>query len=165
MGDRETIRAFLATGNTLALATVGRDGTPHTTPLFYLLDEDLRLCWFSSRSSAHSRNLRLNPAAAVTVFRPAELWQDIRGVQMRGTVVTVTGQARRGITPIYAERFHLGPDFEPVIARSGLYAFDPSWVRYIDNSKGFGYRFEWTATGSKGTAATVGSGRRRPRSI
>ncbi len=142
MGPIETIRAFLATQTTLALATAGRGGTPHTAPLFYLLDESLSLCWFSSRSSAHSRNLRLHPAAAVTVFAPAERWEDIRGVQMRGTVSVVTGHARRSIAQAYLERFLLGAEFEPVMARSGLYAFRPSWARYIDNSMGFGYKFE-----------------------
>jgi hypothetical protein len=31
---------------------------------------------------------------------------------------------------------------QAAMTRSRLYVFEPSWVRYIDNSRRFGYRFE-----------------------
>jgi uncharacterized protein len=134
---------LLEAGNTLALATADSSGAPHVAPLFYIAAGGLRLYWFSSRSSRHSRNLKASPAAAVTVFCPTAEWKDIRGVQMRGEAGTVGDRAlRRSIAQAYVERFRLGPAFEAVMAKSGLYVFQPSWVRYIDNSRGFGYKFE-----------------------
>ena len=143
MTREESVAALLRSQSTLALTTCAEDGTPQVAPLFYLPGEGLSVYWFSSASSAHSRALRRNPAAAVTVYRSTEHWREICGVQMRGTVTAVTDRAeRRAVAEAYAERFHLGKLFEHAIGHSRLYLFQPSWLRYIDNSRRFGYRFE-----------------------
>ncbi len=142
MSRLETIAELLRSQNTLALAASAAGGAPRVAPLFYLPGDGLRLYWFSSAASEHARILKGNPAAAVTVFRPAQSWREIRGVQMRGTVSAITGPGRLPIARAYAERFHLGSFFQAAISRSRLYVFEPSWVRYIDNSRRFGYRFE-----------------------
>jgi hypothetical protein len=49
---------------------------------------------------------------------------------------------RRPIAESYAERFRLGKILQAIISRSSLYTFQPSWIRYIDNSRRLGYRFE-----------------------
>ena len=67
-----TIAAFLKSQSTLALATVAGDGSPRVTPLFYLVDDELRMYWFSSAASEHSKSLRRNPAAAAAVCRSSE---------------------------------------------------------------------------------------------
>jgi uncharacterized protein YhbP (UPF0306 family) len=138
----ETIAELLRSQNTLTLATSAAGCAPRSAPLFYLPGDGLRLYWFSSASSEHSRILKANPAAAVTVYRPAEGWREIRGVQMRGTVSAVTGPSRLPIERAYAEHFHLGKFLQAAVSRSRLYVFEPSWARYIDNSRRFGYRFE-----------------------
>ena len=33
---------------------------------------------------------------------------------------------------------------EPVVARNEMYAFAPSWIRLVDNRRGFGFKQEWT---------------------
>jgi uncharacterized protein YhbP (UPF0306 family) len=152
------IRRFLRTQTTLALATSSpssatggnagptEDG-PHATPLFYLIGETaaggLCLYWFSSPSSRHSRDLRSHPAASVAVYRPARRWQQIRGVQMAGQASVVRSRTERSsVARAYIERFQLGAEFESAIASSRLYRFSPAWVRFLDNSRGFGYQFE-----------------------
>jgi uncharacterized protein YhbP (UPF0306 family) len=139
----ETVAKFLTSENTLTLATTTAEGAPRAAPLFYLAGEGLRLYWLSSASSEHSRDLELCPQAAVSVYRPAAEWKKIRGVQMRGTVCVVSGRARRGeVLEAYRSRFRLGRLLEPVVRRSTVYCFQPEWIRYIDNSKKFGSRFE-----------------------
>ena len=139
---------FLETETTLALATVAKDGSPCVAPLFYLPREGPRLFWFSSSTSRHSRNLRENPSAAGTVYCRTGDWKKIRGVQMRGSALPVSDPAlRRTIAKEYAERFHLGTLFEAAISKSTLYCFQPEWVRYIDNSRRFGYKFEISLAG------------------
>lgn len=143
MKRRELVAALLQSQSTLALATGAESGGPQVAPLFYLPAANLCVYWFSSASSAHSRSLRRNPAAAVTVYRCTDRWRDICGVQMRGTVAVVTDRAeRRAVAKAYAGRFRLGKVFESAMGRSKLYVFRPAWVRYIDNSRRFGYRFE-----------------------
>ena len=139
----ELVGRLLKGQSTLALASIGADGLPQVAPLFYVCGGDLRLYWFSSTSSEHSKNVERNRAAAVTVYVPTEQWQEIRGVQMRGVVsVVADDERRRAIQKEYTERFQLGTVFEVLIARTTLYVFEPSWVRYIDNSKHVGYKVE-----------------------
>jgi uncharacterized protein YhbP (UPF0306 family) len=142
----EQIAALLKCESTMALATANAQGEPCSTPLFYLAhlaDDELRLYWFSSSASRHSKNLRRTPTVAVAIYRPTENWKDIRGVQMKGTVALVKDRTlRKAITNAYAERFHLGTIFRTALSRSSLYVFRPAWIRCIDNARHFGYKFE-----------------------
>jgi uncharacterized protein len=135
---------LLKSESTLALSTTAPDGSPRVAPLFYLPGEDLRLYWFSSPSSGHSRNLKRDPAAAAAVYCSTDDWRQIRGVQMRGQAAAVSDRVlRQKITDSYIARFRLGTLFGAAMARSRLYEFRPVWLRYLDNSRRFGYKFEW----------------------
>jgi uncharacterized protein YhbP (UPF0306 family) len=139
----KTLSTMLREENTVALATVDEHGAVSIAPLFYLVDDDLSLFWVSSPSSLHSRNLKKLPRVAATVYRQTESWNDIRGVQMRGLVRVITDRRRRRLLiKSYSERFSLGALFLPAINRCSLYEFRPDFFRFIDNSKGFGYKFE-----------------------
>jgi uncharacterized protein YhbP (UPF0306 family) len=139
------VAALLAEETTLALATSGEEGLAAVTPLFYINDEKLSLYWLSSEASPHSQNLTNEPRAAVTVYRKAESWRQIRGVQMRGLVSKVARpEGRRALLAAYGERFKLGRVLRLAIRQSALYEFQPDFIRYIDNARGFGYRFELT---------------------
>lgn len=144
MNDKlEMIRAFLAAQTTLVLATCGTDGLPRSTPVFYVAGEELRLYWFSSRTSLHSRNCAHRPEVSVSISAEAVTWQQIRGVQMQGVASMVTARAlRKRITAAYVERFALGNLFSMAIRQSSLYCFTPRWVRYLDNTKKFGHKLE-----------------------
>jgi uncharacterized protein YhbP (UPF0306 family) len=143
---RELIANLLAGQTTLSLATVTPDGLPRVTPLFYL-PQELRLYWFSSPSSGHSRNLAAQPDCAVTIYAPATGWKEIRGVQMRGVASRVSDpEILKDLTPQYITRFQLARLFQPLIAKSALYCFEPHWLRYLDNGRRFGYKFELTLT-------------------
>ncbi|MDR3775527.1 MAG: pyridoxamine 5'-phosphate oxidase family protein [Terracidiphilus sp.] len=141
----EMIAALLRQETTLALATADAHGDPCIAPLFYLAGADLSLYWLSSPSSLHSRNLEREPNAAATVYRHAEKWKDICGVQIRGSVTVITDPSRRkALIKLYCERFQLSSIFRLAIGRSRLYEFSPAFFRYLDNSKRFGYTFEVT---------------------
>jgi uncharacterized protein YhbP (UPF0306 family) len=142
----ELVTALLGEQTTLSLATTGPDGEAWVTPLFYLVDivdKDPTLYWLSSGSSLHTLNLERTPRAAATVYASTENWKEIRGAQMRGLVNKVTEpRRRRALIRAYSERFKLGAVFRLAIRRSVLYEFQPEFFRYIDNAKGFGYKFE-----------------------
>ncbi len=121
------------------LATCNADGSPRATPLFYLPEGDRRIYWFSSARSVHSRNLKRDARAWVTVYANTADWKAIRGLEMRGAVEAKLA-GKRAIADAYVERFRLGRSFEAVMARSQLYCFEPSWIRYIDNTREFGYK-------------------------
>jgi uncharacterized protein YhbP (UPF0306 family) len=149
MKDIRRIAQLVKSQTTLTLATCAADGSPRSTPLFYLAGDDLRLYWFSSSSSEHSRNLKERPSAALSVYLPTEKWREIRGVQMRGSVSLVADPLRRReIASVYADRFHLGTALRAAMSRSDLFVFSPAWARYIDNGKRLGSRFEVSLAGS-----------------
>jgi uncharacterized protein YhbP (UPF0306 family) len=138
------VEALLANQSTLSLATIEDDGSPRVTPLFYVAD-GLRLYWFSSSGSAHSRNLVKRPEVFAAVYPCTDAWKEIRGLQMRGSAAAVKDRKpRMAVTEIYRERFRLGGVFNAVLSRSTLYEFLPVWVRCVDNSHRLGYRFEIT---------------------
>jgi len=137
------IAQLLREQTTLSLATSGDDGQPCVAPLFYLVDESLSLYWLSSPNSIHSRNLLRAPRAAATVYRAAQSWREIRGVQLRGPVSIVVEPARRAaITKSYCERFKLGRVLRMAVRHSVLNVLQPEFFRYIDNSLGFKSKFE-----------------------
>ena len=112
-------------------------------PLFYIADEELSLFWLSSEASLHSGNLRRRPRAAITIYRPAVNWKDIRGVQMRGSVTVITDpKLRRAVVKTYCQRFQLKAIFRLAISRCALYKFKPDFIRYIDNSESFAAKVE-----------------------
>jgi len=137
--------SFLCTQTTLVLATISEDGTSHSAPLFFISDDRPNLYWFSSRSSLHSSNCLQRPEASVSISTNARTWQQIQGLQMRGCVSVVTDRAiRKSLTARYIEHFGLGNLFSIAIRRSALYCFTPRWLRYLDNTRRFGYKFELT---------------------
>jgi uncharacterized protein YhbP (UPF0306 family) len=141
----DLIAAMLGEETTLSLATTGEGGEAWVTPLFYLAGKELSLFWLSSESSLHSLNLKRTPRAAVTVHSSAEYWKQIRGVQMRGSVGKITEpKLRAARIEAYCERFQLGRGFRLVLRQSALYEFTPEFIRYLDNSQGFGFKFELT---------------------
>lgn len=147
MGDRpkelESVAALLREQSTLALSTTDEVGQACVAPLFYLVDEDLNLCWLSSATSLHSVNLIRVPTAAATVYRNVQIWKDICGVQMHGTVTVINDKKRRReVIDAYCQRFQLGTLFRLPISRCALFAFRPEFIRYIDNSRRFGSKIE-----------------------
>jgi hypothetical protein len=147
----ETIARLLASQSTLVLSTSGADGDPHATPLFYLTGSELELYWFSSPSSRHSRNLTRESHASVAIYRSTNDWREICGVQMHGQAEKILDRAfRQRIAREYCERFQLGNLFRTAMARTSLYVFRPSWIRYLDNGRRFGFKFEITPSFPRG---------------
>ena len=143
----DRIAQLLREQTTLSLATTDEDGQPCIAPLFYIVDESLSLFWLSSPSSLHSRNSLRAPHAAATVYCAAQSWREIRGVQMRGPVsVVVEPQRRAAITQSYCERFKLGRVLRLAVRQSVLHVLEPEFLRYLDNSRGFGSKFELVRT-------------------
>jgi hypothetical protein len=136
-------RALLAACRTVALATVDEAGHPHAANVQVGCDEQLRLVWVSKPDAAHSRHLAARPRVAVTVYHPDDRPEQIRGVQMHGTAEAV---AHDSAWPTYlaALPFVGDPPYREAVARQQFYRFTPTWLRWIDNRRGFGHRVERT---------------------
>lgn len=142
----EQITAFLAFCRTASLATVDEAGQPYSANLQYANDDDWRLIWISSESSKHSLNLRAAPQAAVTIYSHQDSQEDIHGLQIRGRVEMLESDDRDQTLDLYIEKypFFAEPPFRGALGQQRLYRFTPSWLRWIDNRRGFGWKVEKT---------------------
>ncbi|MEE9404053.1 MAG: pyridoxamine 5'-phosphate oxidase family protein [Algisphaera sp.] len=143
------IQAFLGLHRTASLATVDGLGVPHAANIQYAHEDHGTLWWVSSPQSQHSQNLAANPQAAITVYAPNQVPEAIHGVQCRGRLATVLAPgdsqyaaALKHYLATFAFAGH--PPFEAALAKQSLYCFKPSWLRWIDNRRGFGWNVEKT---------------------
>ena len=145
----DEVAAFLAEHRTAGLATADADGTPHAANVQYAFDPaDFSLWWVSSPGSLHSRHLLARPACAVTVYAPVDDRTQIHGVQMHGRVdppLQLTDAGWAEAFERYADRFPFVRDdakMRAAVESQALYRFAPTWLRWIDNRRGFGFKAE-----------------------
>ena len=130
----------------LSLATVSAAGEPHAATVYFVCDpRTLALYFLSSPGSQHSLDLAAQPAAAVTIDPLAARWQEIRGLQLRGTVQELRqpGQQAAALAR-YLFKFPYVKDLQLEVLKNRWYAFAPVWLRWTDNRVRFGYKQEWS---------------------
>lgn len=86
--DDELAR-FLEEEMTLVVTTIGRDGTPHTTPLWYFLDNG-QIVFRSFTKSQKIVNLDRDPRVTVLIERGLA-YEELQGVMIRGTARLIDG--------------------------------------------------------------------------
>jgi 4-hydroxy-3-polyprenylbenzoate decarboxylase len=127
----------------LTLATTSPDGMPHAAPVYFAADEGGHLYFFSDPNSQHAHDLHTNPRAAAAIHPLVAGWQEIRGMQLRGSVRAIPpGAEWDAAWECYQAKFPFVAQLKETVARTTLYAFEPDWVRLVDNRKGFGYKEE-----------------------
>ncbi|MFN8196238.1 MAG: pyridoxamine 5'-phosphate oxidase family protein [Nocardioidaceae bacterium] len=82
MTEAETLD-FLGSQRKLQVATLGRDGAPHLTTLFFVVDDLGRLAFWTYASSQKVRNLERDPRIGCLV-EAGEEYSQLRGVSVRG---------------------------------------------------------------------------------
>lgn len=143
---RSELHAFLESQSTMALATAGdRDGRPQVAPLFFASGAALNLYWVSSPDSRHSVNILSWNDVSAAIFAHTWDWAGIKGVQLTGDAMAVTDdeERRRGLR-LYSDKFPFVNDrFTELIENSVLYVLRPTWLRWLDNERRFGYKQEF----------------------
>lgn len=77
MGDQERRRFMEAGTRTGMLATLRRDGSPHVTPVWFVLDGD-DVVFMTGAATLKGRNLRRDPRASLAVDEPAPPYSFVR---------------------------------------------------------------------------------------
>ncbi len=128
----------------MTLATGGVEGAPHAAPVYFAADENGRLYFFSDAASQHALDLQNGAARAAAAIHPlVSGWQEIRGLQLRGSVrVVPAGVEWERAWALYQTKFPFVENIKSAVERSTLYAFEPDWVRLVDNRKGLGWKEE-----------------------
>ncbi len=145
---REHILAYLASHNTLTLATE-RDGKPWANALFYVND-GFTLYFVSDPKTRHADHLKNNPRVAATIQDDHRDWRTIQGVQLEGRCEEITHpiESARALT-VYAAKFPFIGDLirapkelGAAMAKARFHKVTPTWIRLIDNTRGFGFKEE-----------------------
>ncbi len=156
MSPEETaaVSAFLDSRSTLTLATQGPEG-PWAATVFYAHDAQLNLYFVSSRTTRHVRDLLSSPNVAATVSADVDNWESIRGLQIAAQCRQVAAERRDDVAGLYLSKF---PDVrrlleEPASASENkiakgfaageFFCLQPRFVRFVDNSLGFGHKLEF----------------------
>jgi PPOX class probable F420-dependent enzyme len=106
--DDPSIQQFLATKDVIVLATVGADGAPLATPMWFLHDP-AAVTMISVDATQKVRNLRRDPR--VYVVGEAGTRGDVRGVALRGRAEFLSDSPeRRALTTRLLDKYH--PDLE-----------------------------------------------------
>lgn len=144
LGVDQQIETFLAVCKTASLATVDTHGHPCAANIQYVHDSHWRLYWVSSMSSLHSVNIEGHREAAVTIYAHQDAPEMIHGLQMRGQAEMLEGGRLEEVHQLYAQKypFITGPPYDQAMKLQLFYCFTPTWLRWIDNRKGFGWKFE-----------------------
>lgn len=143
--QRTEVSSFLRKHTTFTIATLDQDAQPQAASLFYVSDDAINLYWISDEKSRHSQNLERSSRIAATIHNETWDWRDIEGLQ-------INGQARRLVAPdaidrawmLFRHKFPFASEFADRIASSSFYICSPTWIRWINNSKEFGHREEFT---------------------
>lgn len=107
----EEVAAFLAEHLKVQVATTGRDGVPHLTTLFYVLDEG-RIAFWTYGSSQKIRNLERDPRLSCLVEDGVDYFE-LRGVSITGKAELVREPDRiRAIGSAVATRMVGADSFE-----------------------------------------------------
>jgi hypothetical protein len=94
MSTAEIARAVIDTNVFMTLGTIGEDGRPWTSPVFFATADYIEFYWLSATDAVHSVNLERRPDVSVVIFNSA-----VRPNEAMAQAVYLTGQARQVTGP------------------------------------------------------------------
>jgi nitroimidazol reductase NimA-like FMN-containing flavoprotein (pyridoxamine 5'-phosphate oxidase superfamily) len=133
----------------MTIATVGEDGRPWVTPVYFNPDRYRHMYWISSPEAQHSRNLARRPAVTIVVFDSQVRIGDAEAVYIRAHAQEITEPTSEESAVAFQPRFEgvkaFGPDELRPPAKLRLYRAtvtehwvlirgdDPVWGRGTDS--------------------------------
>jgi uncharacterized protein YhbP (UPF0306 family) len=137
---------------TMTLATARGDAA-WAAPVYYVFSKSA-FYFLSAPESRHIKEALENNRASSAVHASGATWQEIRGLQMSGSIHPVEGRLEAfQVLRVYLKRFPFTKDFfkkntsidpESFWEHFGvrLYRFKPSLIYYLDNRIRFAFREE-----------------------
>jgi len=152
--DELTVLAgrLAAEQTTMTLATASGDAA-WAAPVYYIFFKSA-FYFLSAPESRHIKEALENDRASSAIHASGSTWQEIRGLQMSGSIYPVEGRLEAfQVLRAYLKRFPFTKEFfkknasmdpESFWERFGvkLYQFKPALVYYLDNRIRFAFREE-----------------------
>lgn len=92
--SEDEIAAFMQAQQNLQVATIGKDGAPHLTTVWFAVHEG-RILFETYGTSQKVMNLRRDPRLAV-LMEDGTTYDTLRGISINGTAEIIDQQPRRG---------------------------------------------------------------------
>ena len=148
---RATIASFFADNCTLSLATSDELGRPYAANVYVVADERLRLYFLSDPITRHGGHIAARPHVAATAYGATDSPSGIHGVQLRGRAAQCDPLAFSRDWSRFEARFTWAAVYRERAERSRFYCVEPTWLRWIDNRRSFGFACErsWSVTGEQ----------------
>ena len=83
---KKAVEQFTQKDPTFTLSTCSPDGQPHSAILYFALDDELNICFFTKQETQKSKNMEENPKVALLLQNVAEQ----QALQMEGVVRKLT---------------------------------------------------------------------------
>lgn len=132
----ERIARFLSRHHVLTLATAA-DGAPYCANAFYAYDRRRnRLVFTSDLSTRHAREMLAERRVAASVVLETRVVGKVQGLQLCGTAARGDEEDKRR----YLRRFPYA-----ALAELTLWALTPDYLKFTDNTLGFGKKLIWKA--------------------
>jgi uncharacterized protein YhbP (UPF0306 family) len=127
-----------------AISTAAPRTTAHIHTAYFAWNRDFEIIWLSDRAARHSRNIRIRPSTAITVFDSHQVWgQPDRGIQLFGSTRQLPATEIARAESLYAARF---PGYAtPDLRAYRFYGFRTQRLKVFDEA-GFGAGVFVTAT-------------------
>ena len=146
---RRQVIDYLQAHRVMTLATVG-EGGPCAAAVFYA-SRELEFYFVSAPRSRHCSNVQVDPRVAATIHEDYAQWSAIQGVQLSGSVRELEDAEIDPARTLFASKFPdvplqqgaSGPVANAVL-KARWYVLSATWLRFIDNSRMFGHRNEWS---------------------
>ena len=89
-----------------AMSTVSPRTSAHIHTAYFVWNRDFEIFWLSDPAARHSRNIRVRPGTAITVFDSHQVWgQTDRGIQLFGSTRQLPATEIARAEALYAARF------------------------------------------------------------
>ena len=151
----QRVRELLVGHSTITLATAA-DSRSWAAAVFYASDADLNLYFVSDLKTRHGRELHHDAHVTGAINHDVATWGEVIGLQIEGHAVVLEGEERLKALAAYLDKFpdvrrlfdRPRDDNEKLIAgrlqRAPFWRLTPGWIRLIDSTKGFGWKWETT---------------------
>ena len=114
-----------------AISTVSPRTTAHIHTAYFVWNREFEIFWLSDPAARHSRNVRVRPSTAITVFDSHQVWgQPDRGIQLFGSTRQLPATEIAHAESLYAARF---PGYAtPDLRAYRFYRFRTARLRVFD---------------------------------
>lgn len=135
---------YLENHQVITLATTGPLGV-WAAAVFYVND-GFDLFFLSAGHTRHAQNMTAVPHIAATVQEDYRDWQEIKGIQLEGTVSLLGDVSRETAIVRYLQKYpflaQADEMMQVALTKVNWYCLRPERLYFIDNSLGLGHRDE-----------------------